>query len=35
MQMRRKHYGSKSSEKLTRVIEQLELKLEDLEETQG
>jgi transposase len=33
-QMRRKHYGSKS-EKLARVIEQLELKLEDLEETQG
>ena len=33
-QMRRKQYGSKS-EKFARVIEQLELKLEDLEETQA
>ena len=34
VQMRRKQFGS-SSEKLTRVLEQLELKLEDLEETQS
>ena len=34
VQMRRKHYGRKS-EKLARIIEQLELKLEDLEETQA
>lgn len=34
VQMRRKHYGA-SSEKLERLTEQLELKLEDLEETQG
>lgn len=33
-QMRRKQYGA-SSEKLSRLTEQLELKLEDLEETQG
>jgi transposase len=33
-QMRRKKYGA-SSEKMARVIEQLELKLEDLEETQA
>ena len=33
-QMRRKNYGA-SSEKLARITEQLELKLEDLEETQG
>ena len=34
VQMRRKHYGA-SSEKLVRITEQLELKLEDLEESQG